>query len=139
MLSVKGYASDEMEQNYLRAKDLLQENSGSMHQFQAICGLWIFHLVRGQLANARGLAEGLLSLANGDQSSDLLIKAHETLGSTYFFLGRFDEAKTHLLAAKSLDDSNQHRSQALFYGQDPGISARTMLAGVRLSKLTRWR
>lgn len=100
-----------------------------MHQFQAIWGLWVFHLVRGQLANARGLAEDLLSLANGEQSSDLLIKAHKNLGSTYFFLDRFDEANTHLLAAKSLDDPNQHRSQALFYGQDPGITARTMLAG----------
>ena len=51
-----------------------------------------------------------------------------TLGATYFFLGRFDEARTHLLAAKSLDDPNQHRSQALLYGQDPGITARISLA-----------
>jgi predicted ATPase/class 3 adenylate cyclase len=129
LLSVKGYASDDMGENYRRAKDLLQETSGSLHQFQAIWGLWVFHLVRGQLANALGLAENLLALAHREQSSDLLIKAHETVGSTYFFLGRFDEARTHLFAAKSLDDPNQHRSQALFYGQDPGISARTMLAG----------
>ena len=37
-----------------------------------------------------------------EQSSDLLIEAHHALGATYFFLGRFDEARTHLLAAKSL-------------------------------------
>jgi predicted ATPase len=117
-----------MGENYRRAKDLLQETSGSLHQFQAIWGLWVFHLVRGQFANARELADNLLALANREQSSDLLIKAHETLGSTYFMLGRFDEARTHLFAAKSLDDPNQHRSQALFYGQDPGITARTMLA-----------
>jgi predicted ATPase len=49
-------------------------------------------------------------------------------GSTYFFLGRFDEAKHHLLTAKSLDDPNQHHSLALRYGQDPGITARIMLA-----------
>ena len=124
MLSVKGYASDDMEHNYRRAKDLLQENSGSVHQFRAIWGLWVFHLVRGQLANARGLAENLLALAHREQSSDLLIEAHRNLGSTYFFLGRFDEARTHLLTAKSLDDPNQHRSHALLYGQDPGITAR---------------
>jgi predicted ATPase len=129
LLAVKGYASDDMGENYRRAKDLLQKTSGSVHQFQAIWGLWVFHLVRGRLANARGLAENLLALAHREQSSDLLIKAHETVGSTYFFLGRFDDARTHLFAAKSLDDPNQHRSQALFYGQDPGISARTMLAG----------
>ena len=128
MLSVKGYASDDMEQNYLRAKDLLQEHSGSVHQFLAIRGLWVFHLVKGHIADAHGLAENLLSLANREQIPDLLIDSHHLLGSTYYFLGRFDEAKHHLLTAKSLDDPNQHRSLALRYGQDPGITARVMLA-----------
>jgi class 3 adenylate cyclase/tetratricopeptide (TPR) repeat protein len=128
LLSVKGYASDDMEHNYRRAKDLLQESSDSVHQFLAIRGLWVFHLVRGHLANARSLAEDLLALAHREQSSDLLIEAHQALGSTYFFLGRFDEARTHLLTAKSLDDPSQHRSQALRFGQDSGITARIMLA-----------
>ena len=128
LLSVKGYASDDMEHNYRRAKDLSQEHSDSVHQFLAIRGLWVFHLVRGHLANARSLAEDLLALAHREQSSDLLIEAHQTLGSTYFFLGRFDEARTHLLTAKSLDDPSQHRSQALRFGQDSGITARIMLA-----------
>ena len=50
LLTVKGYASDEMEHNYRRAKDLSQEHSDSVHQFLAIWGLWVFHLVRGHLA-----------------------------------------------------------------------------------------
>ena len=128
LLSVKGYASDEMEHNYRRAKELSQENSGSVHQFRAIWGLWVFHLVRGQLAKARGLAENLLALATREQSSDLLIEAHRNLGTTYFYLGRFDEAKTHLLTAKSLYDPTQHRSHAVRYGQDPGITSRIYLA-----------
>ena len=128
LLSVKGYASDDMEHNYLRAKDLLQEHSGSVHQFRAIRGLWVFQLVRGHLANARGLADNLLALAHREQRSDLLVEAHRDLGTTYFYLGQFDEARTHLLAAKSLDDPNQLRSLALRYGQDPGITARIYLA-----------
>src|SRR6266850_2444909 len=128
LLSVKGHASDEVEHNYRRAKDLSQEHSGSVHQFRAIWGLWVFHQVRGQLANSRGLAENLLALAHREQSADLLIEAHRILGSTYFFLGRFDEARTQLLSAKSLHDPNQHRLQALRYAQDPGITAGSYLA-----------
>ena len=128
LLSVKGYASDDMEHNYRRAKDLSQEHSGSEHQFLAIRGLWVFHLVRGHLANARGLADNLLALAHREQSSDLLIEGHAALGTTYFFLGRFDEARTHLLTAKSLYDPNLHRSHALRYGQDSGITTRIYLA-----------
>lgn len=128
LLSVKGYASDEMEHNYRRAKDLSEEHSGSVHQFLAIRGVWVFHLVRGHLANARDLAETLLALAKREQISDLLIDAHHLLGSTNFFLGRFDEARTHLLMAISMDDPNQHRVLALRFGQDPGITARIILA-----------
>lgn len=128
LLSVKGYASEDMEHNYRRAKDLSVEHSGSMHRFLATRGLWVFHLVRGHLADAHDLAETLLSLATREQSADLLLEAHHVLGATYYFLGRFNEAKHHLLTAISLDDPNQHRSMALRYGQDPGITARIMLA-----------
>ncbi len=128
LLSVKGYASDDMEHNYRRAKELLQEGSNPVQQHRVIQGLWVFHLVRGQLANARGLAEDLLALAHREQSSDLLIEAHLRLGGTYFYIGRFEEARTHLLTTISLYDPNQHRSHALLYGQDPGITARNWLA-----------
>jgi class 3 adenylate cyclase/tetratricopeptide (TPR) repeat protein len=128
LLSVKGYASDDMERNYSRAKDLSQGIAGSVHEFRAIRGLWVFHLVKGRLADARGLAEHLLALADREQSSDLLIEAHRNLGSTYFWLGRFDDAKTHLLIARSLYDPKQHRSHAVLYGQASGITARATLA-----------
>ena len=128
MMTVKGYASQEIERNYLRAKQLSQENSDSGRHFLAVWGLWVFHLVRGPLATARDLAEHLLSLAQREQNPDMLIRAHESVGSTYSFLGRFDEAKTHLLAAKSLYDPDRHRSRVQPYTQDPGITARIILA-----------
>ena len=128
MVTVKGYASQEIERNYLRARELSQEKSGSEHHFLAVWGLWVFHLVRGPLAKACTLAEQLLSLAEREQNPDLLIRAHESAGSTYSFLGRFDEAKIHLLGAKSLYDPAKHRTQALPYTQDPGITARIILA-----------
>jgi len=128
LLSVKGYASDEMEHNYRRAKDLSQGNSDSVLQFRAIWGLWVLHLVKGHLDDARGLAEALLALANREHSSDLLVGAHRSLGNTFFWLGRFDEARTHLLTARSLYDPTQHRAHAVVYGQAPGITARIYLA-----------
>jgi predicted ATPase len=128
LLTLRGYASDEIEHNYLRARSLSQENPGSERYFLSIWGLWVFHLVRGPLAKACALADSLLSWASHQQNPDPLIRAHESVGSTYSFLGRFDEAKTHLRKAKSLYDPDRHRSQTLPYTQDPGITARIMLA-----------
>ena len=130
LLTVKGYASDEIEHNFLRAKELSQAHSDSEHHLLSIWGLWVFHLVGGHADTARGLAENLLALAGRAQNPDLLIRAHESVGSSYFFLGRFDEAKAHQLAAKTLFDPNQNRSHALPYTQDPGITARIILAWV---------
>ncbi len=127
MVTVKGYASQEIERNYLRARELSRD-SGSEHYFLAVWGLWVFYMVRGPLATACDLGEHLLSLAEREQNSDMLIRAHESVGSPYSFIGRFDEAKTHLLAAKALYDPDRHRSQVLLYTQDPGITARIMLA-----------
>mgnify|MGYP001502791587 CR=1 FL=1 len=128
MVTVKGYASQEIERNYLRARELSRTASGSEQYFLSVWGLWVFHLVRGPLATACNLAEHLLSLAERKQNPDMLIRAHESVGSTYSFLGRFDEAKTHLFSAKSLFDPARHRSDALPYAQDPGITARIILA-----------
>ncbi len=128
MVTVKGYASQEIERNYLRARELSRDESGSEQYFLSVWGLWVFHLVRGPLATACDLAEQLLSLAKCEHNPDLLIRAHESVGSTYSFLGRFNEAKAHLLAAKSLYDPARHRSRALPYTQDPGITARIILA-----------
>lgn len=128
LLSIKGYASDEVELNYRRAKDLLQTHSDSMHQFRAIRGLWVFHLIRGNLFYAHSLAGDLLALAQREQNPDLLIDAHHTAGSTCFFLGRFEEAKTHLSAAKFPDDLERYSSNVFFYGQDLEITVRIMLA-----------
>lgn len=128
LLLLKGYASDDIEHNYLRARSLSQVNPGSEHYFLAMWGLWVFQLVRGPLAKACTLAESLLSWAANQHNPDLLIRAHESVGSTYSFLGRFEEARTHLLKAKSLYDPDRHRSQVLPYTQDPGITARMMLA-----------
>ncbi len=128
LLTVKGYASDAIEQNYLRAKELSQEHSDSEHHFLSIWGLWVFHLVGGHADTARGLAENLLALATRAQHPDLLIRAHESVGSSYFFLGRFDEARTHELTAKTLFNPARQPSQALPYTQDPGITARIILA-----------
>lgn len=128
LLTLRGYASDEIAHNYHRAKSLSEENPGSEWYFFSMWGLWVFHLVRGPLAEAGTLAESLLSWAIRQQRRDLLIRSHVSVGSTYFFLGRFDEAKVHLHEAKLLYDLGGQRAQTFSYTQDPGITARIMLA-----------
>jgi class 3 adenylate cyclase/predicted ATPase len=123
VISLRGGGADEIECNYRRAKELSQENPDSVQHFFATWGLWIFHLVRGQLATAGVLAKDLLALSQLQQKQDLLVRAHSCMGWTSFFFGRFDEAKSHLLTTVSLHDSHKFS-----FTQDAGVSARTILA-----------
>lgn len=123
IISLRGGGADEIERNYRRANELSQGHRESLQHFFAIWGLWIFHLVRGELATANLLAEDLFSLTHLHQNQELLVRAHSCIGWTSFFLGRFDEAKTHLLATISL-----HNSHKISFTQDAGISAKTILA-----------
>jgi len=72
--------------------------------------------------------EDLLSQAIHRHDQNMLILAHESAGFTYQFLGRYVEAKAHLIAAKELYDVHRHHSPILDYTQDPGVSARIVLA-----------
>ena len=128
MLSVKGYASDDMEHNYRRAKDLSQENSDSVHQFRAIWGLWVFHLVRGQLAKARGLAENLLALANREQNPDLLIELTRVWVRPISSLAGLTKQKPICSPQNPcmIRINTAHMPYAT--AQDPGITARIILA-----------
>ncbi len=123
IISLRGGGADEVEHNYRRAKELSRGNHKPVQHFFATWGLWIFHLVRGQLATAGVLAEELLSLAHLHPHQDLQVRAHSSMGWTSFFLGRFDEAKTYLRTTISLHDSHK-----MPFTQEGGISARTILA-----------
>ena len=86
-------------------------------------------LSSGQRTSLNGLRpwQNNFSLAKREENPDLLIRAHESAGSTYSFLGRFDEAKAHLLRQVPVR-SHSTSLTVLPYAQDPGITARIMLA-----------
>jgi hypothetical protein len=86
-------------------------------------GLWRFYFIRAELHAAREPAEQCLGLARKVQDAAFLLEAQFALGGTLLFLGEDTPARTFLELSIALYDSQQHRSLALLYGQDPGVSA----------------
>ena len=84
-------------------------------------GLWGFYEVRGDFQTARELAEQLLSLAQRQDDSALLLQGHRALGDTLYWLGEFALSRIHLEQGIALYDPEQHRAHAFLYGQDPGM------------------
>jgi class 3 adenylate cyclase/predicted ATPase len=100
--SVKGWAAPEAERTYTRARELCERLGDPPEIFPALVGLWIVHLLRGEIGTARELAERLLRRAQSADDPVLLQYAQLALGETSFFKGDLLHAREHLEVAISL-------------------------------------
>ena len=122
LMATKGFASSEMENAYLRARELCQQQRDPTHLFPALFGLWVFNLARARLRTAGELAVQLLRTAQSTQDSTFLLVAHHALGMTLFFLGEFSRCREYAERGIPLYDIQKHRSLAFLYASsDPGV------------------
>jgi predicted ATPase len=129
LVTAKGSAAPEVEKTYARARELCQQIGEPPQVFPALWGLWMFHILRGELQTAHELGERLLTLALSIQDQSLLLQAHHALWTTSVSLGELASAREHAEQGVTLYNSYQHRSHAFFYGgHDPGVCCRDIAA-----------
>jgi class 3 adenylate cyclase/predicted ATPase len=97
---------------------------------RVLFGLFLCHLVRGELGSALGMAQELRCTAR--QQEDKLV-GHRALGTVYLFLGSFRLARLHLKQVLALYDPEQHRSLASSYLFDPCVVAASYIAIAELA------
>jgi tetratricopeptide (TPR) repeat protein len=119
--AAKGIAAPEVGKVYIRALELCRQGGEIPQLFSGLVGLRRFYLLRAELRTAYELGEQLLSLAQKEQDSLLLLEAYYTIGFTLLCLGEFNSAQEHLEQGIALYDAQQHHSHALSYGYDPGV------------------
>ena len=129
-MAAKGYAAPEVEQAYVRARELCRQLGETSRLFSVLRGLGAFYFVRGKYQTARELGEELLSLAQSPQDPARLLGAHQVLGIAWFWLGELASARGHLEQAIALYDPQQHRSRAFRSGQEPVVLCRAYSAWV---------
>jgi predicted ATPase/DNA-binding SARP family transcriptional activator len=133
LIATQGYGSFLVEQNYSRARELSLEIGDQRRIFHVLFGLRTFHLVRGEHQVSRELGEQLLGLARTIKDEELLLEAHQALGTTMFYQGELKDAKRHLEKGMELYDLDRHHSHAYRFGQDPGITCLSYLSLISMS------
>jgi predicted ATPase/class 3 adenylate cyclase len=128
LIAIKGYGAPEVEEAYIRARELCQQVGETPQLFPVLRGLWNCYLVRAELQTAREIGKELLSLAQRMEDSALLVEVYRALGTTLLFLGELASARAHLERGMALYDPQQHRSLAFRYGADPGVICRLYAA-----------
>jgi predicted ATPase len=133
LIAVRGIAVPEVEAAYSRARELCERLGDPPELFPVLWGLWLMHLLRGELRRAYELAEQLLPRAQHARDPTLTMRAHLALGDTLFFMGHLLSARERLELVISLYDPERHRPLDFHYaGNDPRV------VGLSLASWTLW-
>jgi predicted ATPase len=121
LLATKGSGAPEVEQTYLRARQLCAHLEAPHQFFPVLRGLWNYYNGRAEHQRAHALGEQLLTLAQHAQDTAMLVATHRAWGTTMFWLGAGASAHRHFAQGVALYDAQQHRSSAFRYGEDAGV------------------
>jgi predicted ATPase len=125
LVATKGVGSPEVEQTYVRARALCAQVGETSQLLPTLWGLWRFYRVRGVLPTARELGEQLFGLAQRAADPTHLLAAHAAIEETFFYLGDYAAARTHLEQGIALIDPATQQAQALRFGVAPGVACLT--------------
>jgi class 3 adenylate cyclase/predicted ATPase len=115
----------EVEQAYLRARQLAERTGDTRQAYDAVWGLWYVNHMRMRFKTARDLSYELLELAKRERDNGLLLQAHHAAWPVLLYGGEFLLCREHTEQGLSLYDPHEHRSHALRYaGHDPGVCCR---------------
>ena len=122
LVTTEGYSAAEVGRTYERALDLARR-LGDGHIFATLSGAWVFHIVRGDLEEARQFSLEFLRLAEQEPTPGLMLAGNFILGSSLFHLGQLEASLQHMNAsiAAELGQSKPGPAEsvlALFAGHD---------------------
>ena len=122
LVSIRGYASPEVEAAHARAHALCEEVGNVAQRFAVLRHNYQLALLQARYRLATQYANQLLALAGVERNSALAIDARIGLGFVALYAGKFREAIRQIDRALSLVDPEEHRDYALRYGVDLAVS-----------------
>jgi TOMM system kinase/cyclase fusion protein len=141
LMLTQGFASREVESNYLRLLELCQlaGDRAVSRQFPALWGLWTFRLISGDHAGAQEAAARLTALGERTSDTGIRLAALTAHGTAVMMRGRLAEARRAFEDALSLYDPIAHAGLAVLFGQDAGAMCAAFLTWVHAHDVDRSR
>ncbi|HEV7803581.1 MAG TPA: AAA family ATPase, partial [Burkholderiales bacterium] len=127
LVATRGYGDASVERAYTRSLALCEADD-STEIFVASLGLWMFHVVRANFAEALQYAGKMMEVAQAMGDTSLMVEAHFGLGCTAFFMGKPETAMEHCRAGVELDSPFRDRSITVRTNQDAGVCCLTYMA-----------
>ena len=127
LMTVRGVASQEVQEVYSRAHSLCRDETEPAQLFAAKWGLWNTEHHHSRFEAAHHLATQLLDVAQVSGEPSLLLQAHHSAWTSLFVAGENQKALSHAQKGIEIYDLDAHRDHATRYGgHDPGVCANMM-------------
>jgi DNA-binding winged helix-turn-helix (wHTH) protein/predicted ATPase len=124
LMAVRGFAAEDVEENYLRARELCDQFGSAEQRFTTVWGLWLHNLHRGRIDLAKALSQEVLAIAARIDAPSYRLQAHHAAWTTEQTHGDLESCLDHSRRGMQLYEPDKHHAQAYLYGMhDPGICA----------------
>lgn len=128
LIATEGYAATAVGNLYTRARELCQQIGDTPDVAEALWGLRSFYVATAELEKARSIAEEFLQLAERLPYPGLAMRGHFAMEIALLHLGDVAGALEHFDQALALFVPDQHREDAFYYSQNPGVAMRCFAA-----------
>jgi class 3 adenylate cyclase/tetratricopeptide (TPR) repeat protein len=131
--STRGYAAEEVENAYDRAREICEQLDKSVELVPVLLGLYVFNFVRGNFVRAGSFVDRCVELSTASRRLDYLIESYAAQGFVHGHRGQLATARDTLENCLSLYDSRAVTTRFdAITAQDPGVAAGSLLAIVLL-------
>lgn len=120
LTATQSYAAPEVGKVFSLAETLCRDDA---ELFPVIRGLWVYRLVRADLAEAGWRSRRLLELADESGASEQMVEGRLAMGMTAVYRGDFQIGREYLQQCIDLYDPAEHHINAFKYGNDPKATA----------------
>ncbi|WP_245319976.1 adenylate/guanylate cyclase domain-containing protein [Bradyrhizobium sp. LMTR 3] len=125
LIATKSWSAPEVEQAYLRARDLCRQAGDVVQLFTVSWGLWLVYQQRCEFKTARDLLDELFAVARRSADPGLLLQAHHAAWTTLLNLPEPTACRAHLEAGLTLYRPDAYRAHKFLYGShDAGVCNR---------------
>ena len=116
LMVTKGFAVPEVEQAFVRARELGLQLNDVAQLFRAQFSLAIVYVVRAEYERAFEHGEQCLRLAEKTRNAAMLLQSHWVIGLSQCYLGKFSEARAHFEQTITIHDDAGIDSPSSMYG-----------------------
>lgn len=116
LMVAKGYALPEVEQAFIRARELSVQQNEIGQLFRAQFSLAIVYVVRAEYERAFEHGEQCLRLGENARNQTMLMQSHWVIALSQCYLGKFAAARDHFEQTIAIHDAAGINSGASIYG-----------------------